>query len=336
MRAQAEIFIMVGIVILGVVVILFAFNAVRETSTTVPGAIANKQLLVKSSIEDFISTSFDTILKDLLQKGGFSQVQAGALQFQSQKLNYWIKDGNLTIPNLEQNLAREYETFLKTNKHRILSLYSGQISVQEPITIVTLFENKVTITVDMPVRIEGYDIPGQFTATAPTNIKHLFGIAQDFITLQHQERYYEHFITTSILASDLPTLILLTECNSSYYNDSQSLRPRLDVLIHTALNNVHFLPEEVNESLPELEFLFPFQGESLELLYPPLSLMEFSLEPDPITATAEELSSGICLSEPVTVSYTIRYPIILQLKDTLSQNQLQLAFEVYINNSSPG
>jgi hypothetical protein len=68
-----------------------------------------------------------------------------------------------------------------------------------------------------------------------------------------------------------------------------------------------------------------------------LSQADFQFSPDPIMVTSKIIPMvGQCQSDPVYVNYYVSYPVIVRVKDPLTQNEFQFSLLVFIKDNKPG
>jgi hypothetical protein len=68
-----------------------------------------------------------------------------------------------------------------------------------------------------------------------------------------------------------------------------------------------------------------------------LDQTDFQFSPDPIMATSKIIPLvGECQSDPVYVNYFLSYPVIVRVKDPLTQNVFQFALHSFIKDNKPG
>ncbi|MBU0953488.1 MAG: hypothetical protein KKA90_03650 [Nanoarchaeota archaeon] len=353
---QTEFFAILGIIIVAVVVIAYAFLAGDLTPSPVPSGVAEKQRTVEATIENVIHGAVIDTLQKLSRNGGLLTPTQDGVSFLGRKVTYWSKQGAVSIPPVESNFRVGVADYLEANlPGAIESLTIPNVVTGSPLVDSTIRSGEIAVTVQLPVSVEGYAINKPFSVTVPTAFGEVLDFAEHYVTSDKQKTYLAHFTIISMALSPLenkvqttPLLVTTYDCSDhitkTYDEFRTAVEERIAVtLAHTYLPNK--VPQNTFTSSASPKYGLPeINGKIYEALDVSFHLPDgFSLNPstfqvDPNTLVViPELVplTGKCRSDPILVKYSMTYPAIVRVKDSLTDNIFQFAVDVTIKENTP-
>jgi len=149
---------------------------------------------------------------------------------------------------------------------------------------------------------------------------------------------------------EIPYAEVATSCGEYLFTNAMDVKPRIENVIKSTLAYT-YMPGRVplntlkTTSHPKYS-LSPINGNS----YPNIDLSfdlpddfelllgsDFQMEPDTVTIIAEPVPlTGACMSDPADISYFVRYPTVVRVRDPETGNLLQFAVDVFIKDNLPG
>ncbi|MBI4020312.1 MAG: hypothetical protein HY367_03185 [Candidatus Aenigmarchaeota archaeon] len=240
-KGQIEFAVILGVVVVAVVVIIFAFSGNFNP-------VSPDQRAVMDSAENMIRQGTLETIRTLGEQGGYldQNYPQGSVAFNGQRVPYWELNGNVAVPDIRSNLAAGITRYLEQNKGALQSSYRFAVSFGQPQVSVNLLNDKAEVTVSMPTTVKGDAVPQPYRVSVPT----MFGEAVDFSTkyveYANRERPLETFTISSMLLSPLdasptgpvqgiPTVIALTQCGQAVHKDYNSIGPEMENAIRRTL-----------------------------------------------------------------------------------------------------
>ena len=99
-KGQIEFIAILGI---AVVIVVVAFYALQTGVINNPPASTDARL-IKDSTENFIRNAAYETLKNVSDNGGYLTPQSSDAVSMGRSVTYWEKSGQLTVPNVQQNI----------------------------------------------------------------------------------------------------------------------------------------------------------------------------------------------------------------------------------------
>ena len=360
-KGQAEIAVILGIVIVAAVVVIYAVLPIIDSG--IPGPIRLKYNAFKASFEGLVREGSQDALTKLSSNGGYADnlsFQMGSVKFLDKDVPYWQLNGQVKYPDVKSNFDSLISSYITQNKDKLLQetgmsgieLGNAQVSTK-------FYDSKITVTVNMPTTIDDQKINPPYTSyifDIQTRLSQINDFAKGFSQYEVAQRPLEYFTLSSMVLSPIeqdvqtvPVTVSLTQCGEYVFKSWWDVRPEMEKVVQTTLSNVYMPGKAPTDYIRSSAYpkytLVPISGKRYEDLevdfFTPdefsLSQPDFQFTPDPISVTANFIPmTGLCLSDPVYVNYYLSYPAIVRVKDTLTQNVFQFAVDVYIRDNLPG
>jgi hypothetical protein len=358
-KGQAEIVVVVGIVIVAAVVILYAVQSGIFVSSEVPGAVRQKYDSVKASLESLVRDGSQETMRKLSTYGGYldnSSFQMGSVEFLGKEVPYWQYNGQVKYPNVQENFRTGLRDYLSRNKETVAeALKMSGVEFGEPQVSVNFMSSKIVVTVNMLTTIDDNKISKPYVVEVQTRLNEINEFSKAFAAYDKEKRPLEYYTLSSMMMSPMeqdvhtvPIFIFLTDCGDYVFKSWWDVKPAMEDTIKATLANV-YMPGKAptnfmgSSSSPKYT-LVPLNGkryESLDVTFHlpdnfQLSQSSFRFSPDPISAIANMIPMvGQCQSDPVYVNYYLSYPSIVRVKDPDTQNIFQFALDVMIKDNKP-
>jgi hypothetical protein len=351
-KGQAEFFAILGIL---VVVVVVAYYSMQSPGPPPTQQIAEQVRMTQSSVENFIRSGVQDTLKKLSDNGGHLQLPADTVRFMQQDIPYWSYNGKTSIPDVRANFITGLADYLKNNRAGFASAL-GNVTISDPAVSATVFDSRIDLAITMPTTVAGYSIPQPYKLSIPTKIGEIADFGRNFADGQARNRYFEVFTLSSMLLSPLedgvqttPISIFLSECGDFVYRGWDDIKPNMEFQIKITLANTYMpgkSPMNTYETSPNPKYALPtFSGKRYEDINVSFFLPDnfeldrasFSFTPEPVIVLAEPIPlTGSCVSKANYIKYYLNYPVITRIKDTLTGNIFQFAFNVYIKDNKAG
>jgi len=353
MRGQVEFIVVLGIV---VVIVVVAFYALQ--TGIIPAASANPDVrLVQDSTNNFIRNAAYDTLRKVSDNGGYLEPQASGVTFLGMGVPYWARNGQLMVPNVQQNIVTGITNYITNNKDNFASSVSGKaVTLGQPQVTVNVLENQLSITVYMPTTVNDVQVPQPYVVSVPTKIGEVIDFSSALAQNQLQNRYLEYFIISSMLLSPydgpaqvVPTHIYLTTCGEFVFKSWFDVAPQMEEVIKTTLGHTYMpdkYPMNVEKTSNFLKYAIPeMSGKKhfdLNVSFDvpdgfSLSYQSMQMDPDPVLSLALPIPmTGLCQSDPVNVKYYLQFPAIARIRDPLTGNIMRFAIDTYIKDNMPG
>ncbi|MCJ7816341.1 MAG: hypothetical protein MUP55_00655 [Candidatus Aenigmarchaeota archaeon] len=357
-RGQTEIVVVLGIVIVAIVVILYAVPNIIPSD--VPQAIKAKYDSVKASFESLVMDGAQNTIRKLSAYGGYlddSSFPLGSVTFLGKEVPYWQYNGQVKYPNVKDNFIRDLREYLANNKDTVAeTLKMSGVVLGDPQVSANFLANKIVITVNMPVTIDGTKVSKPYSVEVQTKLNEIDEFAKGFASYDASKRPFEYYTLSSMIISPIeqdihavPTFIFLTECGEYVFRSWWDVKPEMENVIRTTLAQTYMPGKAPNNTMMTSSspkyMLVPINGKRYETLdvnfHLPddfsLSQSSFQFSPDPIMVTSKIIPMvGQCQSDPVYINYYVSYPVIARVKDPLTQNVFQFGLHVFIKDNKPG
>jgi hypothetical protein len=351
-KGQVEFVAIIAILIIGAVVILTTYG------TTIlhppPGGATELQESVKQSVLLFLREGAFEAVKKLEANGGFLPEQRKTVTFNSNPVNYWSVNGRENTPDLQSNFITLLEEYIGRNKNMLQQTLSEKnVTFGDASVSANILGSKIITTLSMPTTVKGYPIQQPYRTEIQTNLGQIFGFAENLVKSNKDERYFEYFTLSEIALSPIengihttPMHVMLTRCGQSYHKDWYDLKPKMEDVITSAIEHTYMpgkVPDEIKNSKINKYTMTELGGNRYKSLNVEFHLPDnfelgrntFTMSPGIISAEAERIVAGICLSEPVSVKYSLVYPVVVEAEDFFTGNRFYFAIEVSIIDNKP-
>ena len=344
-KGQAEILIILGIIVVGVIAILLATQSFDRPISTPPSDL-------RGSLEHLIRSGADETQRVLSLNGGYAAPAGGAV-FLEQSVPYWQENGVLNIPAVEQNFEEFLTAFINENKDSFVEGLGGEIVVGRADVDATFLNDKIILNVNLPSSRNNVATPPNYQIEILSRFGEVLDFSRTFTQMQTDNRYLEVFTLNSIIASPIengefvtPWFIQLATCGDFIFRSYQDIQPAMRDRVATTLAHTYLpgkSPVNVGDVTPFPKYLLPLTKPytdldvSFHLADDGLNPTNFQFTPDPIQASADPIGfTGICVSDPLYVRYFLSLPVIVRVKDTITGHIFQFALPLFIDNNAPG
>jgi hypothetical protein len=361
MKAQIEFVVIAGLIIVGVIV---ALVAVQQAGVKPPPTGIEQQLkTIKDSISNVIRNGLKEKMDIIYAQGGVLTPTGTNVEFDLYPVLIWENCGKVSIPNvakeissglleyIQKNLEEEEEFFGKTAKFDFNTLR------RKPPTV-KILRDKISVEVYLPTNVEGYPIQQPYEVSIPTKLYEILDFSENFVQCAGDNRIFETITMESILKNSiymdreseywLPLGPIETGCGNSIFRTRSELLTAMDREIKKTVSYVVW-----NERRPLREpELYPINSVCGKV-YPDLEVsFEYPLSwdlsrnfnfyspgspPGSIQVIPQARFSSIvpvCIAEYV-ILYSVRYPVIVSVKDSLTNRFFNFALIVGIENNEP-
>jgi hypothetical protein len=366
-KAQAEIIVLVGIVLLALVVIYYAVSG-GFTSSNVPPGIAEQQKAVQESFLSMAREGADRTLEVMEAHGGYptEELLGGTgytipdyTIFMGEGVPYWAACGNNLAPSradIKKWFELSMENYIKNNmdgikaKYRNVTFDLDKLSVSASIARNT---NKIDVTVNLPTKVSGYSIQNPsmypYRVSIASKLGEIYDFASNFSKAQSSKRFFEVFTTASIYMSKslddgypkLPTGGYILGCGRTVYRTPEQISFYLREIVEYILSQTIWWQNMPVD--PDKPKVYAINREIIGTEYKDLDISMaladgFSFEtrqPVVLTNTKPAYTSLFwratkCLST-YRQGYSVSYPAIIRVNDPLSGHDFNFAVKVFVD-----
>lgn len=354
---QAEIIIIVGILVVVVSVVYFSVQLLSSEPAITTG-IENQKRLAENSIKTVIREATLSTLDEISVRGGYPEAQPNSVLLDDKEVPYWSYRGQVNIPNVKANMETGIRNFLAQSKETIISGSTQTLTIEDPSVSVNIIKNKIIVDVNMPSTLWIEEKPytlDRFSVDVPSRLGQTLSFSQSFVSKAQTERYLETFTMASILISPfdgptrtVPFYVLLTECGDNVYKTWYDIKPEMESIIKATLANTYMpdkYPTGVIRTSSSPKYVIPdvdsndYQELDIAFHLPDdfeLNPASFQMTPNIISIYAAPIPyTAICQSEPFVVDYIVNYPAVVRIKDDLTGTAFQYAIDVFIRDNKP-
>ena|GEM_PF-1124504 len=367
-KAQAEIVVIVGVVLLAVAVIYYATQG-GFTPSSVPQGVYQKQKLVHESFMGMARKGSEKVLGVMEMHGGYPTAEllgGGGYQippytvFMDEGIPYWAmceKDLSPSNKNITRWFELSMENYIRTHISEITSTYknaSFDLSKLSVSASISSSPHKIDITINLPTKVDGYSVQGNlfpYKFSISTKLGEISDFARDFSKAQSSKRFLEVFTEASIYFSKdaedenpkLPTAGVLTNCGEVIFRTPQDVSNYLrEIAEYVITQTLWWQDMPVDTSKPKVYAI------NREIIGKEYRDLEISMHlPDNFAFdTAEPII--ITNDEPVYTSpfwdafkcmtlygmtYSVSYPVIVRVKDPLSGESFNFAVMAFVDGN---
>ncbi len=356
-KGQAEVVIIAAFVIIGVVVILFAFHGIIRSSLT---PVTEEQKTVRQSVENFLKQASTVNLREVSFNGGYypPSAQKKNENFNGRPVYYWLPSSK--PDDIKASLRKAIGDYIKANKDRLAaSMVDKNVTFSDVEQIeLDLSESMLSLKVNMPTKMKGFDIPQPYSIQVPTKTKEAFDLARQLSGFQYGSRFFENATIITTFSTgyvegvhQVPLSIFWGKCDRPYAKGYEEMAFWTKDVISRTMKGTYMpdkAPENVKDSSGTFKHLLPaFSGKKymdleVDFFLPP----DFTLDRDNfhfrtsegqtdyILLEAKQIDS-VCVPVAATVSYTLSYPVIVSIRDPFTENRFFFALKIAIADNLP-
>ncbi len=354
MRGQAEIVVIVGVIVVALVVI-----ATQMDLSSLGGGGPPDVRLARESVEGMITAGLYDTVDRMSTYGGYlsaSEIATDYVMLDGKAVPYWQKDGVIRYPDPETTMMEGLDRYIRENKASLAaglnSVVLGEARVGRP----DIYSDRITVKVQLPTNVRDVSSTEPYTVTILTRFGDMYDFAESFAAFNTEQRMLEYYTLSSMRLSpttsgvdDILSFESLTGCGDLIIKGWRELKESVEESIGKTLASI-YLPGDVPlNTLSDTESskytLTPLGGRvfneiGIGFTLPDgfaLSRGTFGYEEEPIKLVSEVVHfTGECVSDPLSVDYFIDYPAVVVLNDPVTGNDMRFALQVYIKDSLPG
>jgi len=349
MKAQVEFIVIFALIAVAAVVILVSSRlfVIGDTNPAITG-IEQEKKLVSDSILNAIRNAAKDELKEIYRTGA-SEAAARKISYSMKDVGIWQDCDFTQTPNVERLLQNKLKESLTTMFKPEMEFFGKKVyfDVRNIDVIVKLQDNGVKIDVDMPTIVENSSIAQPYSIVVPSRLKKILETSKEITDNNNASRFFEAATINTILHSNpeieekwLPTIDLKTGCWNTIFKTEQEAADTLETLAkytasHTVYNRqIMEIPDNpfyvfgVSDSSINVSFIYPDEWDmagNIEITPNPLVFY-----PKPILSF-----SSVCI-ETTDVQYSMRYPMIVSIKDDAIGELFNFVIMVNIDDNQPG
>jgi len=368
MKGQVEFFVILGLLFVVAVVMFYGYTS-GWFGSSVPTGVASQQALIKTSLENFMRSGAYEVISTVSENGGYlseNDYPLGSVTLHDAEAPYWQYNGQTSYPNVPESIKEGLLEYINNRKDDFFETmgYSNVLADNATSVSLSMTNNRMIFNVYMPVSLVmdettyGFDQP--FTFTVDSNLGQIYDFAKEFTYAQYNNRFFEIFTLNAMLVSPLeseppgsvhevPMFVSLTECGQILLRTWFDIQENALGLLEEVTANTYMPGKSPRDNIGTSaapEFEIPtlsnkyYSELDVDFWLPDgfeLTPANFQFTPDPIYAFAKPVAfTGVCVSDPVYVSYFLNYPVVVTATDTLTGSVFRFAHSVYIQNNDAG
>lgn len=356
-KGQVEFIAIAAIILIAIVVIILALQQTAVTPPDVTG-IEQQAKTVKDSINNLIKTGLKEQMKIIYNQGGMLAPQSVLnVEFGMFKVPVWQACDQVNIPDVAKEMEAGIASYLRTNLKNEEEFFGKKtvFDFSKMEVDVDIFKDNLRVKVYLPTTIVDYSIPQPYEVTTPTKLYDVLEFSTNFVNDNTQGRVFEgalircmrKFPTDPNSGDWLHYMGALTTCGERIFKTKNDLLPPMKKAIRLTVTQTLWNEKPLRsvdqncfspinmvggKAYPDLEVYFE---------YPPSwdskISQNFFFSPNPVNFVAVPMMSfvPVCVT-PFYVAYNIRYPVIIEVEDSLTNQIFKFAVMSEIINNMPG
>jgi hypothetical protein len=368
-KAQVEIVVIVGVLLLGIAVVYYAVSG-GFPSSNIPRNLYDRQKAFHDSFVSLARRGADNALQSMETHGGYPTAELlgnGTYQippfvvFMGEGVPYWTmceQDVSPSRKNITRWLELSLENYIREHITEVTDSYGNvtidlsKLSVSASILSTA---NKIDIAVNLPTAVDGYKMVSQFypyKTSLNSKFGEIYDFADNFSKAQAAKRFLEVFTTASVyLSADaqdgypkLPTGGFLTSCGETIYRTPQQISGYLkDIAEHVLTQTLWWQSMPADPSKPKA---YSINREIIGTEYRDLDISMylpdgFSFDTGESVVimnnkpayTSSVWTASDCLGV-YSIGYSVSYPVIVRVKDPLSGYYFNFAVLVFVDGNA--
>jgi hypothetical protein len=354
-KGQAEFVVIIILIAIGVATVSYA------VFTSSPELLQGTQepKTVKDTIFGFISEAGYDTLQTMGLYGGYLGPQENYAFFERQQgipvVNYYYYEGETYYPTaqeLEANLVLGVSDYIRRYKDSVeKGLESQGVEIGDEFSVqAKIHENKVVLTVDMPTAVKNQTIPQPYEVELITRFGEIYEFGKGLAELNGKERFFETFTLAEMASSPVKSgeksVLLFVppqfDCEPVYIGWNE-MKKRVEDSITRMIQHTRISGDKRNGA----RYIFPpvngRGGETLKVgFFAPASFslgkddFNFKTTPDNVINAIKVDPKPIdylperCYSDPMFVTYNIRYPLIVVIEDDVTRDSFRFALDIVV------
>lgn len=359
-KAQSEIIIIVGIVIVATVALLAVTYQAPPSPT--PTGVAQTQKAVKDSFLTLASESAEEVIIMMEKQGGYLSsdlLDAAPLDtvdgvtFVGQGVPYWQtceQDISPSTDQLEEWMGLGVEIMIIDHLNELVFDKEVIFDASQLDVRAKILDNKVDFAVTLPTTVEGQPIIQPYSFSIPTRFGRIVDFAHDYAQEATTTRFNEIHSIASLYFSppaedgqpDIPTYGYLMNCGETIYRSPDDLAAGMKhTIAYTLASTLWWQPRPIDPAQPMVYAVEAVNGNT----YPDLSFGHYFPDgfdfvfraPLVITNTENDYEFFPPFSVPNCLyaynqKYNLVFPIVTSVEDDLTGSNFNFASKLYIEN----
>lgn len=360
-KAQVEFIVIFALIVVGVVVVLVAFQQGMITPTPPPD-IQEEMKTIKDSVVNMVRTGTREKLELVYNQGGYLNTDnVNGVDYAPYKVPYWQMCDKTTIPDVKNEIRKGLVEYIKEKLANQTEFFGKNVSFdwgnfRAANVKVDIFKDKISVQVNLPTTVNGYPIQQPYEAEVETNINDVLEFSQNLAEYLKEQRIFENATKLMLIQSEFPPFGGQVEgCGKILYKTRSDVLPVAREVINHLLD---FMPVNEEDTLIIKDNIFFPINEINGKKYPDIVARfhyvqewdlnkHFSIYPDPLVVVPKPMTSteayllipmapvSLCLGS-YELFYDIQYPVIIRVKDKNSNQWFHFAVLVDIKDNLPG
>jgi len=356
-RGQVEFVAVAAIILIALIVIILALQNIAVRPPPLTGC-EQEAKTVKDSVNNLIRTGLKEQMKLIYNQGGVLDPPTGdyqSVEFGMFNVPYWQACDQVSVPDVGREIDTGVTSYLRANLESEEEFAKKKVSFDfsKMDVEVGIFKDNVRVRVDLPTTIEDCGVPQPYEVTIPTKLYDILDFGRNFANDNTEGRIFEGALLRCMLKfptdpenSDwLRPFGVLTGCGERIFKKKSDLlspmKKAITLSVTQTLWNEQplrsidkncFSPVNVvgGKTYPDLEVYFEYPT-SWDLN------SHFFFLPNPVNVISTNMLSfvPVCVT-PYSVSYNVRYPVVVHVEDSLTNQMFNFAVLADINNTMPG
>jgi|GEM_PF-1750075 len=357
LRGQVELVAIAAVILIAIIAVILSLQLTMVEPPEGTG-IEEEAKLVKESVNSLIRTGLKEQMYLIYNQGGMLDPPTGghqSVEFGMFDVPYWQACDQVSVPDVESEIGNGMGIYIRHNlepeeefaKKTVLFDFS-KMDLD-----VDIFKDSLRVRINLPTTIEDYSIPQPYEVTIPTKLYDILDFGRNFVNDNSQGRIFEGALLRCMLkfptdpdSSDwLRPFGVLTGCGERIFKKKSDLlvpmRKAVTLSVTQTLWNEQPLRSIDRNCFTPVNLvggkIYPDLGVYFE--YPSSWDLDrhFFFSPNPVNIISTNMLSlaPVCLT-PYQVSYNVRYPVVVHVEDSMTNQMFNFAVLVDINSTMPG
>jgi hypothetical protein len=207
-KGQAEFALILGLLVIAVVVGLYAYTTAAPPSIR-PSAMTENQKAVASYVGDLIREAATSTISEMYRNGGYLDSSTPPLGTVSHvalgnDIAFWQMCSNYRVPDMEAEFASGVKKYIESKIQNSQAIEGNAVSFGKPSLAVNtkLYDNKVTLTVNLPTVLEGQSLPQPYVIDVSTKMGRIYDFSKNFARMQADCRVFDNNLLQSLMQSN--------------------------------------------------------------------------------------------------------------------------------------
>ena len=182
MKAQIEIFVLLGLIFLGIVVLYFFFLGATYTSPSGPIGISQREAAIRKPVSDMFLQAAKSALEEISIHGGYSPYVVGdytdlptAKVGGFEVLSWWQcqNDYSPAFSDIQFNVRSFIEKYITEKLDTVLesSYYAVVYDLDDLVVDVSFTDAAMVVDITMPITVDDRALAPQYMINLPTKLR---------------------------------------------------------------------------------------------------------------------------------------------------------------------